>query len=70
MNYSIICRILKSKLLPLLKVKKHLQLKAKRSLLMRLKGYDENNIPSEILIGANVNGKAFALKTLIASFQR
>jgi gliding motility-associated protein GldM len=33
------------------------------------KHIDDNNIPSEILIGANMNGKAFALKTLLANFR-
>jgi gliding motility-associated protein GldM len=33
------------------------------------KHIDDNNIPSEVLIGANMNGKAFALKTLLANFR-
>jgi gliding motility-associated protein GldM len=33
------------------------------------KHIDDNNIPSEVLIGANFNGKAFALKTLLASYR-
>ncbi len=30
---------------------------------------DENNVPSQILIGANENGKAFALKTMLVDFR-
>jgi gliding motility-associated protein GldM len=34
-----------------------------------LKRIDDNNIPSEVLIGANFQGKAFGLKSLIASYR-
>lgn len=34
-----------------------------------VKKIDENNIPSEVLIGASENGKAFALKTLITDYR-
>jgi gliding motility-associated protein GldM len=34
-----------------------------------VKKIDENNIPSEVLIGANENGKAYALKTLINDYR-
>jgi gliding motility-associated protein GldM len=34
-----------------------------------VKRIDENNVPSQILIGANENGKAFALKTMIIDFR-
>jgi gliding motility-associated protein GldM len=33
------------------------------------KHIDDNNIPSEVLIGSNFNGKAFALKTLLGNFR-
>lgn len=33
------------------------------------KHIDDTNVPSEVLIGANSNGKAFALKTLLALFR-
>ncbi len=34
-----------------------------------IKKIDENNIPSQILIGANEDGKAFGLKTLIIAYR-
>jgi len=34
-----------------------------------VKKIDENNVPSQILIGANFGGKAFYLKTLMASYR-
>ena len=34
-----------------------------------VKKFDDNNIPSEILIGANENGKANDLKALMASYR-
>jgi gliding motility-associated protein GldM len=34
-----------------------------------VKRIDENNVPSQILIGANENGKAFALKTMLVDFR-
>ena len=34
-----------------------------------VKRIDENNVPSQILIGANENGKAFALKTMLIDFR-
>jgi len=33
------------------------------------KHIDDNNIPSEVLIGSNFQGKAFGLKTLLASYR-
>jgi gliding motility-associated protein GldM len=44
-------------------------LKGKEVIIEEVKKIDENNIPSEILIGSNEAGKAFALKTLIGSFR-
>jgi gliding motility-associated protein GldM len=43
--------------------------KGKEIEIEEVKKIDENNIPSQILIGANFNGKAFALKTLLANFR-
>lgn len=43
--------------------------KGKEIEIEEVKKIDENNIPSQILIGANFNGKAFALKTLLASYR-
>jgi gliding motility-associated protein GldM len=37
--------------------------------IQNVKKFDENNIPSEILIGAKENGQAFALKALIDSYR-
>lgn len=34
-----------------------------------VKKIDENNVPSQILIGAHENGKAFALKTMLVDFR-
>ncbi len=34
-----------------------------------IKKFDENNIPSQILIGANEDGKAFRLKTMIEDYR-
>jgi gliding motility-associated protein GldM len=31
--------------------------------------YDENNIPSEVLVGANESGKGFALKTMLTDYR-
>jgi gliding motility-associated protein GldM len=46
-----------------------LALKGKEVIIEEVKKIDENNVPSEILIGANENGKANDLKALIASFR-
>ncbi len=34
-----------------------------------VKRYDENNVPSEILVGANENGKAYTLKALLNEYR-
>jgi gliding motility-associated protein GldM len=34
-----------------------------------VKRYDENNVPSEILVGANENGKAYTLRALINEYR-
>ena len=44
-------------------------LKGKEVIIEEVKKIDENNVPSEILIGANENGKANDLKALMASFR-
>jgi gliding motility-associated protein GldM len=44
-------------------------LKGKEVIIEEVKKIDENNIPSEILIGANENGKANDLKAMMASFR-
>jgi gliding motility-associated protein GldM len=49
--------------------KETLAVKGKEINIEEVKRIDENNIPNQILIGANENGKAFALKTLIASYR-
>jgi len=46
-----------------------LALKGREVIIEEVKKIDENNIPSEILIGANENGKANDLKALMASFR-
>ena len=46
-----------------------LAVKGKEIEIEEVKKIDENNVPSQILIGANFNGKAFALKTMLASFR-
>jgi len=43
--------------------------KGKEIIIDEVKKIDENNVPSEILIGANENGKANDLKALMASFR-
>ncbi len=48
---------------------KNLAVKGKEIEIEEVKRIDDNNIPSQILIGANFNGKAFALKTLLASYR-
>src|SRR5512140_1102719 len=48
---------------------KNLAVKGKEIEIEEVKRIDENNIPSQILIGANFNGKAFALKTLLGNFR-
>jgi len=35
----------------------------------KVKRYDENNVPSEILVGANENGKGYALKAAINEYR-
>jgi len=47
----------------------NLAVKGKEIEIEEVKRIDDNNVPSEVLIGANFNGKAFALKTLLANFR-
>jgi gliding motility-associated protein GldM len=44
-------------------------LKGKEVIIEEVKKIDENNVPSEVLIGANENGKANDLKALMSSFR-
>jgi gliding motility-associated protein GldM len=43
--------------------------KGKEVIIEKVLKIDENNIPSQILIGSNFQGKAFALKTLMATYR-
>ncbi|MFN8240056.1 MAG: gliding motility protein GldM [Bacteroidales bacterium] len=47
----------------------NLAVKGKEIIIHEVKKIDENNVPSEILIGSNENGKANDLKALINSFR-
>jgi len=44
-------------------------IKGNEVIIDEVKRIDENNVPSQILIGANENGKAFALKTMLIDFR-
>src|SRR5512133_2993801 len=60
---------LKIEIINTAEVPENLAVKGDEIIIEEVKKIDENNVPSEILIGANENGKAYILKALLNEYR-